>query len=194
MAVPAGVDHRFDHGGGIDIGDVNAFAVQEAAADGTHENLIAVQVLGGGFRNGGEGTDEVSADRFQVDLFRFGGRRRGVGGLVQGIGGVAHIGSVLAEAFHNTAHLFFGRVRGDFRPGGAETVVKLFIHLDAEGTDVLGPVLVERVADEVEFPAFFGFIRDFPGVRPGSFQHVEQRIQRRVFHFSHYPSLAFAFR
>ena len=194
MAVPAGVDHRLDHGRGIDVGNVDAFAVQEAAADGADENLVAVQVFRGGLRNGGEGADEISADRFQVDLFRFGGRCAAGGGFVQGVGRIAHVGSVLAQAFHDTAHLFFRRVRGNFRPGGAEEVVKLFIHLDAEGTDVLGPVLVQRVADEVEFPAFFGFVRHFPGVRPGSFQHIQQRIQRRVFHFSHYPSLAFAFR
>ena len=52
---------------------------------------------------------------------------------------------------------------------------------------VLGAVLIQGVADEIELPARLLHIADFPGVHAGSLQNVDDRLQ-------HYPSLAFVFR
>ena len=187
VAVLAGVDHGFHRGGGRNRGDVDSVAVEETGVDFADEDLVAVEVLGSRFGQGGKRIQEIPADGLHIHGLRGDGRL--AGGHVEGVRRVADIERILAEAVDHAADFIRGGGGGDARLGGTQELAVIDIAVDLDGIvfHIDKTVLVELVADEVELPSGSVGIGDFPGIRAGSAENFNQLIQ-------HYPSLTFAFR
>ena len=185
MCFIAGVDHHFRKGRGITGSHIDSVGVHISDFMTLGKQFTGVDILPFCFINTLHDLDIILRNRAKIRkrvLFRFRVLRE-----VQFIDRVSDKHRFLKKQFDLLFHFFFRSSHGNIRPGTSEKTVKLPVDLHPDVFHIAGAVLIEPMADEIEFPAGDFPVGDLPGIRGRFLQTFHNPV-------NHYPSLAFALR